>query len=150
MTAMRERGIQPRPQGAFPWLFPPRPQSQGKAPWGRGCVESACIASQKEFNFRLRHFDFRLRNEMSTQLIVHNCGLHSNSLTGLRAYERVKKENYLRAGWRIKFVFCPRVPVRKGIAIVFPLCRIHWLCVAFCLVFCISSCAPAHEDRTQI
>ena len=26
---------QPRPQGAFPWLWP-RPQSQGKAPWGRG------------------------------------------------------------------------------------------------------------------
>ena len=28
---------QPRPQGAFPWLWG-RPQSQGKAPWGRGCV----------------------------------------------------------------------------------------------------------------
>ena len=25
---------QPRPQGAFPWLW--GPQSQGKAPWGRG------------------------------------------------------------------------------------------------------------------
>ena len=29
---------QPRPQGAFPWLFlPPHLQRQGKAPWGRGC-----------------------------------------------------------------------------------------------------------------
>ena len=28
---------QPRPQGAFPWLWPRR-QSQGKAPWGRGCT----------------------------------------------------------------------------------------------------------------
>ena len=27
---------QPRPQGAFPW--PPHLQSQGKAPWGRGCT----------------------------------------------------------------------------------------------------------------
>ena len=27
---------QPRPQGAFPWLFPPHLQSQGKAPWERG------------------------------------------------------------------------------------------------------------------
>ena len=30
-------GDQPRPQGAFPWLWGrARPQSQGKAPWGRG------------------------------------------------------------------------------------------------------------------
>ena len=28
---------QPRPQGAFPWLWG-RPQSQGKAPWGRGWI----------------------------------------------------------------------------------------------------------------
>ena len=30
---------QPRPQGAFPWLWG-RGQSQGKAPWGRGCDKS--------------------------------------------------------------------------------------------------------------
>ena len=27
---------QPRPQGAFPWLFPAPPPKPGKAPWGRG------------------------------------------------------------------------------------------------------------------
>ena len=30
---------QPRPQGAFPWLWE-RPQSQGKAPWGRGWIQN--------------------------------------------------------------------------------------------------------------
>ena len=31
---------QPRPQGAFPWLWrsPPFLQSRGKAPWRRGCL----------------------------------------------------------------------------------------------------------------
>ena len=31
---------QPRPQGAFPWLWrwAPHLQSQGKTPWGRGCA----------------------------------------------------------------------------------------------------------------
>ena len=34
MTEIKWEG-QPRPQGAFPWLW--GRQSQGKAPWGRGC-----------------------------------------------------------------------------------------------------------------
>ena len=34
------------------------------------------------------------------------------------------------------------------IAIVFPLFRIHWLCFAYFLVFCIGHCVPVHKDRT--
>ena len=30
--------VQPRPQGAFPWLWRCPLHSQGKAPWGRGCT----------------------------------------------------------------------------------------------------------------
>ena len=45
--------------------------------------------------------------------------------------------------------FCPRVPVHKGIVIVFSLFRIPWLCMAYCLVFCIGSCVPVHENRTD-
>ena len=46
--------------------------------------------------------------------------------------------------------FCPGVPVHKGITIVVSLFRSHWLAVVYCLVFCIGSCEPVHEDRTQI
>ena len=46
--------------------------------------------------------------------------------------------------------FCPCVPVYKGISIVFSLFRIHWLCVAYCLVSCIGSCVPVHDDRPNI
>ena len=31
-VAIDNSRLQPRPQGAFPWLW-----SHGKAPWGRGC-----------------------------------------------------------------------------------------------------------------
>ena len=31
---------QPLPQGAFSWLWQ---QSQGKAPWGRGCVRGSVL-----------------------------------------------------------------------------------------------------------
>ena len=43
---------------------------------------------------------------------------------------------------------CPGVPVHKGITIVLSLFRSHWLAVVYCLVFCIGSCEPVHEDRT--
>ena len=33
--------------------------------------------------------------------------------------------------------------------IVLSLFRSHWLAVVYCLVFCIGSCEPVHEDRTQ-
>ena len=33
-------------------------------------------------------------------------------------------------------------------AILFSLFRIDWLCVTYCLVFCIGSCVPVHEERT--
>ena len=36
---------QPRPQGAFPWLQGRGPQSQGKAPWGRGCISNIFLAT---------------------------------------------------------------------------------------------------------
>ena len=39
------------------------------------------------------------------------------------------------------------VPVNKEITIVLSLFRSHWLAV-YCLVFCITSCVPVHEDRT--
>ena len=46
--------------------------------------------------------------------------------------------------------FCPGVPVNKGITIVLSLLRSHWLAVVvYCLVFCIGSCVPVHEDRTK-
>ena len=41
---------------------------------------------------------------------------------------------------------CPRVPVHKGIAIVFSLLRSLWLTVMYCLVFCIGPCVPVHKD----
>ena len=44
--------------------------------------------------------------------------------------------------------FCPGVPVHKGITIVLSLFRSHWLAVLYCLVYCIGSCEPVHEDRT--
>ena len=40
------------------------------------------------------------------------------------------------------------VPVHKGVAIVFSLFRIHWLCVVDCLVFCIGSYKSVHGHRT--
>ena len=50
-----------------------------------------------------------------------------------------------------KVWFCPGVPVHKGIMIVLSLFRSHWLlAVAYCLVCCIGSCEPVHEDRTKI
>ena len=45
--------------------------------------------------------------------------------------------------------FCPGVPVNKGITIVLSLFRSRWLAFVYCLVFCISSCVPVHEDRTH-
>ena len=45
---------------------------------------------------------------------------------------------------------CPRVPVHKGITVVFSLFRSLWLAVMYCLVFCIGSCVPVHEDRTRL
>ena len=44
--------------------------------------------------------------------------------------------------------FCPGVLVHKGITIVMSLFRSHWLAVVYCLVLCIDSCEPVHEDRT--
>ena len=43
---------QPRPQGAFPWLWAPRPQSQGKAPWGRGwpVPGSQIVGTSQKYN----------------------------------------------------------------------------------------------------
>ena len=45
--------------------------------------------------------------------------------------------------------FCPGVPGHKGITIVLSLLRSHWLAVVYCLVFCIGSREPVHEDRTH-
>ena len=45
--------------------------------------------------------------------------------------------------------FCPGVPGHKGITIVLSLFWSHWLAVVYCLVFCIGSCEPVHEDRTH-
>ena len=55
----------------------------------------------------------------------------------------------MRARWnKIYHIgFCSGVPVNKEITIVLSLFRSHWLAV-YCLVFCISSCVPVHEDRT--
>ena len=47
------------------------------------------------------------------------------------------------------FGFWPGVPVHKGITIVISLFRSHWLAIVYCLVFCIGSCEPVHEDRTH-
>ena len=45
---------------------------------------------------------------------------------------------------------CPHVPVHKGITVVFCLFRSHRLSVImYCLVFCIGSRVPVHEDRKQ-
>ena len=44
--------------------------------------------------------------------------------------------------------FCPGVRIHKKITIVLSLFRSHWLAVVYCLVFCIGSCEPVHEDRT--
>ena len=49
---------------------------------------------------------------------------------------------------RLTILFCPGVPVNKGITIVISLFRSHWLAVVYCLVLCIGSCEPVHEDRT--
>ena len=46
------------------------------------------------------------------------------------------------------FEFCPGVLVHKGITIVLSLFRSHWLAIVYCLVFCIGSSEPVHEDRT--
>ena len=50
---------------------------------------------------------------------------------------------------KLKKGFCPGVPVNKGITIVLSLFRSHSLAVVYCLVFCIGSCVPVHEDRTH-
>ena len=61
-----------RPQGAFPWLWRwPHLKSQGKAPWGRGCL--ACVASvsvsfgakKTRGTFRAGHFLRLDRNRKS-------------------------------------------------------------------------------------
>ena len=44
-------------------------------------------------------------------------------------------------------LFCPRLPAHKPLPLYF-LFRINWLRVAYCLVLCIGSCIPLHEDRT--
>ena len=45
--------------------------------------------------------------------------------------------------------FCPGGRVHKGITIVLSLFRGHWLAVVYCLVNCIGSCEPVHEDNTD-
>ena len=47
------------------------------------------------------------------------------------------------------FWFSPGVPVYKGITIVLSFFRSHWLTVVYCLVFCIGSCEPVHEEGTN-
>ena len=44
---MNPRVFQPRAQGAFPW---PHLQSQGKAPWGQGCMSLAMFFFSLFFN----------------------------------------------------------------------------------------------------
>ena len=44
--------------------------------------------------------------------------------------------------------FCSGVPVHRGITIAVSLFRGYWLAVVYCLVYCIGSCEPVHEDRT--
>ena len=51
--------------------------------------------------------------------------------------------------WRQNNLFFPGVAVNKEMTIVLSLFRSHWLAVVYCLVFCLGSCAPVHEDRTQ-
>ena len=52
-----------------------------------------------------------------------------------------------KANGGVQIWFCPGVPVNKGITIVPSFFRSHWLAVVYCLVFCIGSCVPVHEDR---
>ena len=42
-----EQKCQPRPQGAFPWLWGRGGKSQGKAPWGRGCIIQVKFRAEK-------------------------------------------------------------------------------------------------------
>ena len=67
---------------------------------------------------------------------------HVIILINLRPHERDAID------FKHKFWFCPGVPVNNGITIVLPLFRSHWFAVVYCLVFCIGSCVPVHEDRT--
>ena len=54
----------------------------------------------------------------------------------------------LRYRWVLQG-FCPGVRVHKGITVVLSLFRSHWLAVVYCLVLCVGSCEPVHEDRTH-
>ena len=56
---------------------------------------------------------------------------------------RTKKKHCISVCLR----FCPGVPAHKGITIVLSLFRSPWLAVVYCLVYCIGSCEPVHEDR---
>ena len=56
--------------------------------------------------------------------------------------------NVLSQSPLVRNEFCPGEPVHKGISIVLSLFRSHWLAVVYCLVLCIVSREPVHEDRT--
>ena len=58
------------------------------------------------------------------------------------------RENLLGAG-RSKMRLCPGVPVHRGNNYCTPLFTSLCLAVAYCWVYCIGSCVPAHEDRTE-
>ena len=48
-----------------------------------------------------------------------------------------------------KIWLCPGVPVHRGHNYCTPLFTSLCLAVAYCWVYCIGSCVPVHEDRTQ-
>ena len=50
-SMIKWHGAQPRPQGAFPWLW--GRGSQGKAPWGRGCMAPTMPVTKNTTKFVL-------------------------------------------------------------------------------------------------
>ena len=65
-------GRQSRPQGAFSWLWRWCGKSQGKAPWGLGCLEgnrmvARTFKKEKQQQSRVLFDEFRRKKNMKIQ-----------------------------------------------------------------------------------
>ena len=118
--------------------------------------------TSKDVNFLLKKLGVSLLLRLScpcNRLQQHSSSYEKLIATNMYVYYCYKPQNISKKAThacelillpsRRRKRFCPGVPVHKGITIVLSLFRSHWLAVVYCLVFCIGSCEPIHEDRTK-